>query len=306
MSWVKIDDSFDDHPKILKLSPFATTLHIRALCWCSRHLTDGRVPETALDRLTFGLTFEDVDGKALWPEAGASISDELCRAGLWEKVDGGWSIHDYLKYNPSRDQVVHERSRKSEAGRQGGIRSGKSRRSKCFNSTSSKTEARAWTPASEILNSPTPTPTPLKTPPSTPPRGEASAPADPPRTTKPRKATPDGDPEGFHEFWYAYPKKVGRGAARRAWARILPGPELRRAIADALEWQSRSRQWTRERGQFIPHPATWLNQERWADGPGDLGGVQPHTRSLVDEILEEERRQKGEQTAVGPGDGRTN
>ena len=34
---------------------------------------------------------------------------------------------------------------------------------------------------------------------------------------------------------------------------------------DAISAQKRSRQWTENNGQYIPNPATWLNQRRWED-----------------------------------------
>ena len=43
--------------------------------------------------------------------------DALVGAGLWEAVDGGWKIHDYLDYNPSHAQQEADRaaSRKRQA-----------------------------------------------------------------------------------------------------------------------------------------------------------------------------------------------
>jgi hypothetical protein len=40
-----------------------------------------------------------------------------------------------------------------------------------------------------------------------------------------------------------------------------------------------SAEWTKDGGQFIPHPATWLNQKRWEDEPM---AIQDRPRSLVD------------------------
>lgn len=64
---------------------------------------------------------------------------------------------------------------------------------------------------------------------------------------------------GFERFWRLYPRKIGKGQARRAWAGALKktGAEL---ILQALQRQSFD---ARER--FQPHPATWLNGERWLD-----------------------------------------
>ena len=41
--------------------------------------------------------------------------------------------------------------------------------------------------------------------------------------------------------------------------------ELLDVILTAIERQKASDQWTKDNGQFIPHPATWLNQKRWED-----------------------------------------
>ncbi len=68
----------------------------------------------------------------------------------------------------------------------------------------------------------------------------------------------------FASFWISYPKKVGKGAALKAWK--AKKPPLCKCLS-ALAWQTKSDQWTRDGGQFIPHPATWLNQGRWDDVP---------------------------------------
>ncbi len=66
------------------------------------------------------------------------------------------------------------------------------------------------------------------------------------------------------EFWPLCPRKKGKGAARRAWAKAVKTVEPDQII-DAM------RQFRREcigkEPEFICHPATWLNQERWEDEP---------------------------------------
>jgi len=69
----------------------------------------------------------------------------------------------------------------------------------------------------------------------------------------------------FLVFWGAYPKKVGKDAAWKAWnGRDGDRPEID-FVLEALNQQLSSDQWTKEHGQYIPNPATWLNQGRWAD-----------------------------------------
>ena len=74
--------------------------------------------------------------------------------------------------------------------------------------------------------------------------------------------------ERFDEFWKSYPRKSNKGGARKAWKKLSPGKELFAKIMAALEVAKKCEQWTKDRGQFIPYPATWLNQERWDDDYG--------------------------------------
>ncbi|MCP4640625.1 MAG: hypothetical protein GY851_09340 [bacterium] len=69
--------------------------------------------------------------------------------------------------------------------------------------------------------------------------------------------------ESFNEFWEHYPHRVGKKAARKAWAAAKDKPDLP-ALLNALDRAKRSKQWA---DGFIPHPATWLNGERWNDEP---------------------------------------
>ena len=66
----------------------------------------------------------------------------------------------------------------------------------------------------------------------------------------------------FEDFWYFYPKKVGKDAAIKAWNKVNPDILL---VSDALKWQKESKQWQQEDGKYIPNPATYLNQGRWQD-----------------------------------------
>ena len=71
----------------------------------------------------------------------------------------------------------------------------------------------------------------------------------------------------FDEFWAKYPRKVGKGDARKAWDKLnlTANSALVDVIFAALEKQKGWDQWQREGGRYIPHPATWLNQQRWED-----------------------------------------
>jgi hypothetical protein len=70
-------------------------------------------------------------------------------------------------------------------------------------------------------------------------------------------------PHDFDLFWKSYPKKIGKVAALKSWKKNNH-PSVEKIIT-AIEIQKSSEQWKKDGGQFIPHPATWLNQGRWDD-----------------------------------------
>lgn len=78
--------------------------------------------------------------------------------------------------------------------------------------------------------------------------------------------------DGFDRFWEAYPKKVGKEAARKAFKQVKAPLE---SLLTAIERQKCGDQWTTENGRFIPNPVTWLNQERWQDEVSPPAAAKP-------------------------------
>ena len=67
----------------------------------------------------------------------------------------------------------------------------------------------------------------------------------------------------FAEFWAIYPRRQGKGAAVKAWAKAI-----KRANPDAiLKAAAEYRDDPQREPQFTAHPSTWLNQDRWEDEP---------------------------------------
>lgn len=81
----------------------------------------------------------------------------------------------------------------------------------------------------------------------------------------PKGATRTTYASRFVLFWQAYPKKTGKGAAEKSFTRQKVDDTLLQIILKAIEAQKQSEQWQKNGGQFIPNPATWLNQKRWED-----------------------------------------
>ena len=69
----------------------------------------------------------------------------------------------------------------------------------------------------------------------------------------------------FNTFWKIYPKKQGKQPAQKSWKKLNPSSELLTTILVAVEQHKKTVNWQKDNGQFIPLPATWLNQRRWED-----------------------------------------
>ena len=97
MTWVKLDDAFYRNPKVMGLSDGAFRTYVNSICFSADNLTDGLItPQVAR-------TFR-WERKAI----------ELIEAGMWEEQGVGWYIHDFLDYNPTREQVMAERAKTAE------------------------------------------------------------------------------------------------------------------------------------------------------------------------------------------------
>lgn len=103
MPWVRFDDDFPNHWKIEPLSDAAYRLHTTAIFWGAKQLTDGYLPENRLDLIA--------PRRMKRPQKYVA---ELVAAGVWEPVEGGWKLHDYLDYQPSKAQVKADREKSAE------------------------------------------------------------------------------------------------------------------------------------------------------------------------------------------------
>lgn len=145
MAWVKLDDNFPDHPKLVGLSAEAGWLWVRCLAYCNRLRTDGKVPRAVVERMT----------------RSARAPRELVGVGLWHELhtENGashYAVHDYLDYQASAAEIEEHVEKKRAAGRKGGKHSGENRRS----TSEADTQARASGPGSENRSNLPPSPLP--------------------------------------------------------------------------------------------------------------------------------------------------
>lgn len=97
MTWLKLDDGFATHPKIIALSDAAFRAYIAGLCHAGRYLTDGGIAKKTLPTL-----------------AKPRVKNELIEAGLWRQTSAGIVIHDFLVYNPPKAEVEEKRAKTTE------------------------------------------------------------------------------------------------------------------------------------------------------------------------------------------------
>lgn len=67
----------------------------------------------------------------------------------------------------------------------------------------------------------------------------------------------------FQLFWDAYPNKKNKQDAVKRWDKLKITAELFRQIMDGLARAKKSYEWGKNDGEFIPHPARWLNARGW-------------------------------------------
>lgn len=147
MSWLKLDDQIFYNRKVAQCDTETKMLYIVGLTYCANQLTDGFIPEATLPLLA-GMA--GIDWQIAKQSAGKLL--DVC---LWFAKDNGWQVPDYLEYNPSKEQVLHNRDVRSEAGKRGGYAKSKQNAGKL----PSKTLANAKQNPGKILP-PSPTPSP--------------------------------------------------------------------------------------------------------------------------------------------------
>lgn len=232
-TYVKVYDDLEDHPGWQEIDALAESVGLwtLALIYCGRNRTDGHFPARLAARR--------------WAGSEAAIT-ELVAAGRWHEpghdcedcpqpAEGQMYLHAYLERQRSREQIDALSEKRREAGRAGG----NARVAKHFGKP-------AASPAEQTSS-----------------RVKPDTDTDTKKDSRSREAAAAAA-ESFTEFWDAYPRKVGKDAAERTWAKVTRKTEAAEVMAGLVNavqvWRA-----TDTEAKFIPHPATWLNQGRWAD-----------------------------------------
>lgn len=281
--YVQVVNDFWRNRKVQKLRglcPGALGAFMLALTYCGDELTDGFIDE---DSMRWVLRVSDEETRA------------LVDAGMLEETDGGYVIHDYLRHNRSRDQVMRKRDanaadyqRRRKNSTTNGVRnveSGSEADEQLETSDSNMKQPVESHIASEKTcekkvsddiqtsecnlnrdkHQNTRTPEHISSSPY------PSSPEEPDAKTAREE---DGF---FTTAWEAYPKHTGgRQAARRAWDETVAAnatPETLTAAAMDMAEQVRS---GRREYRYTPTMARWLRDSQWKDHRPANAGEEPH------------------------------
>ena len=251
MAWLQVHQTLKDHRKLFDAAdeleitpPHMMGLLVSFWLWALDNAPKGDLA---------GITPRMIARAAQWDGEPEKLAETLIRAGwIDENEDGALEIHDWYEY---AGKLIDQRQAEKE-------RSARRRAAAASSSDDTQDDQ---------------TPTAGQPPDATPTTGGKSR-VDQSREKKGRVTPPTPSDEGdgagkkspvevrFDEFWNAYPKKVGKQYALKAWRKIEPTAELHEAIMQAVNAQKHSEQWRRDNGRFIPNPATWLNGGYWENG----------------------------------------
>lgn len=87
-----------------------------------------------------------------------------------------------------------------------------------------------------------------------------------------QSSTKESNTYPFEEFWSAYPKKKAKEDAKKAWLKLKPDETLGKAIIQAVTESAKTEDWLKEKGKYIPYPATYLKGKRWEDERNEANG----------------------------------
>lgn len=99
MSFAQFHDGFYRNPKVRRAGSLGAWMWAASIGYASENLTDGFIPSHELAALC-----SDLDTKPR-----LKVAAKLVEVGLWEVVDGGWRIHDYLNWNLSKAAIIARR-----------------------------------------------------------------------------------------------------------------------------------------------------------------------------------------------------
>lgn len=289
MSWVRWDDAGFDHPKMLRASGAQKAVHWSAMTYAAQQLTDGHIPAHVIPLVVLKADPTYV------PDAEELVAG-LVKIGLWDEDPGGdgYWVHDYLEYNPSREDVLRRKEQAREAGRLGGLAASAAKQA---------VEEDAHLPDSQNAKR----------------DGKQSAERSAKRTAQAKGDGPGRDgtgkekrkddskadiPDGFAAFYDTCPRRERRHDAEKAWRDLRKRrpdvtPDMLRVAAGNYAESVRGVE-----RRYVLQPANFLSRDAWEDhltpsANGARAGPSPNTSRTIGPD-EQRRRELAEWAAQEP------
>ncbi|MBF6460200.1 hypothetical protein IU433_14255 [Nocardia puris] len=262
--FIKVYVDLPRHPKFAGLSKAQKWMMVEAWCHCGEYLTDGVVSPaiwrglgTKRDRdavLATGIAVEFRRGEIVPIPNGSQLDSSEIRA-KFESATGQILPTDcvlFLTY-PNRQNlranVESIQEKRRSAGQKGGAAKARNAAKKDVGGVASATANANQTGTKNVPEQEDKDKVPTYV-------GTLNTPSAAP--------SPTPIPSGFVEFWDIYPRRTDKGGARKAYAKAITRTDPALILDGARRFAADP---NLPEAQFIPHASTWLNNERWTDGP---------------------------------------
>jgi hypothetical protein len=280
MQFLRVDRGFSSHPKTLRLcrllqSELAEAYVVRLWAWAIEYAADGDLSKFDPLDLEAAVRWRGEEGACYEAMVKAGFIDAADRRRLhgWEETNGYWVDKAEREREATAKRVAKHRAKSAPSAELQDVTPPVTRYTPESNATVTGKispigedrigdQIRSDPPLPPIGGSDEPKDQPSdRTEPEQP-----AEPAEPARARKPRRSQPPADAD-FVAWWSAYPRRVARAEAEKAWAQVAADrPPLADLLA-ALAWQRGLPDWRKDGGRFVPHGATYLRAKRWADEP---------------------------------------
>lgn len=251
--YAKLSNEFWRSPSVMEMldtNPAALGYYVAAVSYASDNLTDGLIEERVAKHSLHV------------PE---DVISFLVDIGKWETVEGGWLIHNYAKWQNSREQIEAQAEQARERVRR--FREKQRENNNPDNGNDDVTRYMSGANAEEKI-------TKCQTVnQNTKPKhnNQNDSSSDESNTPQPPHRDADAYTPEFEEFWQAYPRKKDKRAAWKAWKAAL-----KRATPEAIITAAKAEARRPCELKYRKYPATWLRADAWEDEPDQpTAPVQP-------------------------------
>lgn len=264
--WIKLDDQWMDHPKVIAAGRDARDMWLASITYCAKHLTNGYFHANLLPTLAIMAGVDVANCQ--------DFARRLLDVCLWDATDDGYMVHDFLDYNPTKDQALATREARKEAGRRGGV----AKASKMLAKPLAKPLAKSWQ-----KSAPSPSPYPLN-------NNKRVLSDDEPKSELTDKFTTlTGIVPNNLEKWTAADQQLHAAGVTPEELEVA----VKKMDQDGLQYSNLS---------SVVSTAIWVHSQRQAGKPIRSKGPPPAARAgspSWDEVLQQERQKLKEEQSDG-------